>query len=82
MTYCEEYQKLPLEKRFVLLKSISDELGRIDERSYPNVYAQLLSAESKRRTIQLIVNAKLQQSTKYNDVLKSIENTLETDVNG
>jgi len=77
--YCKEYQKLNADERFVLLDQVVQQLSRISPVSYPRVYEQLTSADSKRRVIQLAINARLQQSMNMVDFLNSMESNLETD---
>jgi len=79
MIYCKEYQKLSADERFLLLDEVVQQLSRISSASFPRVYEQLTSAESKRRVIQLAINARLQQSMNMVDFLNSMESNLETD---
>ena len=79
MIFCEQYQRLDDGKRFEMLNSVVNELAKVNSVSYPNIYAQLTSSESKRRIIQLVINEKLQQSGELVDVSRSIESTIETE---
>lgn len=79
MNYCKEYQTLSAERRFQILESVNKELAKVNDVSYPNIYAQLISASSKRRVIQIIVNAQLKQNSNIVDTLNALESNIETD---
>ena len=79
MNYCKEYEKLSAERKFEVLESVTNELAKVNAVSYPNVYAQLTSSSSKRRVIQILVNAQLQQNSSVVDTLNALESNIETD---
>jgi hypothetical protein len=77
--YSEQFQKLNPEEQFEILRSVNDGLKSVTQSSYPNLYTQLTSSESKRRILHLVVNEKTDNNRSLLEIFSSIESNLETD---
>lgn len=82
MIFCEKYQKSSNEAKHKIVSSVVSQLSFLTGNTFPNCYAQLLTNESKRRLIVMLVNAKLTNDSNIVSTLQSLESSLESDSNG
>lgn len=77
MMYCKEYQILSDSEKHYILSGIISELKKVNKTNFPNIYAQVLEAESSRNMLQMAVNAVVKNDYELIDVLTAIEVSLE-----
>jgi len=77
MMYCIDYQKLSVTTKYSILNSLISELKKVNKNNFPNIYAQLVEAESCRNMMQMAVNAMIMNDYELIEILTSIEVNLE-----